>query len=51
MQCPAVVAVPPELSGNVDAVPMKWMKCPTSWMQYVVMEEAVPIKVHAVLLL
>ena len=50
MQCPVVVAVLSEKSGNVDAVPMQWMKSPTSWMQYIVMEEAVPMKLDAVLL-
>ena len=29
----AVVAVPPELSFNVYAVPMQWMKCSTRWRQ------------------
>ena len=47
---PAVVVVPPEMSSNVDAVPVQWMKCNTKWMQYVVMEDAVPMKVDAVLL-
>ncbi len=47
---PAVVAVPPSVSLNVDAVPMQWMQCPTRWMQYVVMEDAVPTKVDAVIL-
>ncbi len=35
---------------NVDAVPIQWMQCPTRWMQYVVMEDAVPMKVDAVIL-
>ena len=46
----AVGAMPPEMSGNVDALPMQWMKCPTRWMQYVLTEDAVPIMVDAVLL-
>ena len=45
---PAVVAVPPTFSLNVDAVPMQCMQCPTRWMQYVVTEDAVPTKVDAV---
>ena len=35
---------------NVDAVPRQWMQCHTSWMQYVVSEDAVPMKVDAVIL-
>ena len=45
---PAVLAVPPTLSSNVDAVVMQWMQYPTRWMQYVVMEDAGPMKVDAV---
>ena len=47
---PAVVAVPTALSWNVDAVVMQWMQCPTRWMQYVVMEDAVHMNVDAVIL-
>ena len=42
-----MVAVPPTISLNVDAVPMQ---CPTRWIQYVVMEDAGPMKVDAVML-
>ena len=45
----AVVAVPPTLSGNVNAVVMQWMQCPTRCMQYVVTEDAVRMKVDAVI--
>ena len=43
-----MIAVTPALSGNVDAVPSQWMQCPTRWMQYVMMDEAVLMKVDAV---
>ena len=43
-------AVSPALSLNVDAVPMQWLQCHRRWMQYVVMEVAVPTKVDAVIL-
>ena len=43
----AVVAVPPEMSINMDAVPRQWMHCPTRWMQYVVTKDTVPMKVVA----
>ena len=42
-----MLAVPTALPENVDAVPRHWMQCPTSCMQYVVTEDAVPMKVHA----
>uniref|UniRef100_A0A914R6D7 Phlebovirus glycoprotein G2 fusion domain-containing protein n=1 Tax=Parascaris equorum TaxID=6256 RepID=A0A914R6D7_PAREQ len=47
---PAMVAVPPATSGKADAMPMQWMQCPTRWMQYVVTEDAVPMKLDAVIL-
>ena len=46
----AVVAVPPAMSGNMDAGPMQWMRCPTLRLQYVVTEDAVPMKVDAEIL-
>ena len=46
----AVVAVPPAMSGNLDAVPVQWIQCPNRWMQYVVMEDAVPRMLDAVIL-
>ena len=45
-----MLAVSPALSGNVDAVVMQWMHCPTRRMQYVVMDDAVPMNVDAVIL-
>src|SRR3712207_8368176 len=36
------------LSENVDAVPKHCMQCPTRCMQYVVTEDAVPMRVDAV---
>ena len=36
------------VSLNVDAVNVQWMQCPTRWMQYVVMDHAVPTNVVAV---
>ena len=44
-----MVAVPPEVYLNVDAVLMKWMHCPTRRMQSVVTEDAVPMNVDAVI--
>ena len=38
------------MSLILDAVPMQWMQCPTCQMQYVVMEDVVPMKVDAVIL-
>ena len=46
----AVVAVPPALSRNVNAVPRQWMQCSTRWMQYVVMEDVGPMEVDTVML-
>ena len=46
----AVVAMPPVLSWNVVSLLMKCMQCPTRWLQYVVMEDPVHMKVDAVLL-
>ena len=45
-----MLAVTTALSGNVDAVVMNWMHCPTRWMQSVVTEDAEPMKVYAVML-
>ena len=39
----------PQLSLNMDAVPMQWMHCPTMCMQDVVTWDAVPMKVDAVI--
>ena len=44
----AVVAEPTEVSLNVHAVPMQWLQCHRRWIQYVVMDDAVPTKVDAV---
>ena len=41
--------MPSALSLNVDAVPRQWMQCPSRGMQYVVTEDAVPMKVDAVI--
>ena len=43
--------VPCAMSLNSDAVPMQWMQCHTRFMQYVVTEHAVNMKVDAVILL
>ena len=43
-----MVAVPPAMSGIVDAVSMQCMQCTYRFMQYVVTEDAVPMKVNAV---
>ena len=40
-----MVAVPPALSLNVDAVPMQWLQCERSLMLYVVTEDAMLTKV------
>ena len=45
-----MVAEPTAVSLNVDAVPVQCMMCLTSWMQYVVMDDAAPMKVVAVIL-
>ena len=47
---PAVLAVPPALSGNVDAVVMQWRQFLTRWSQYVLLEDAVPMKVDGVIM-
>ena len=47
---PAVFAVPRALSLNLDAVHMQCMQCATRWMQSVMAEDAVPMKVDAVYL-
>ena len=39
---PAVVAVPPALYQNLDAVLMQWIQCATRWLSYVVREDALP---------
>ena len=44
----AVVAVLHSVSLNVDAVLKQWMQCPTRWMQYVMTDDAVLMKVNAV---
>ena len=44
-----MVAVPTALSENVDAVPRHRMLCPTRCMLYVVMEDAVPMRVDEVI--
>ena len=41
-------ALHPAWSQNVAAVRMQWMLCPTRWMQYVMMDDAMPMKVDAV---
>ena len=43
-----MVAVTPALCRNVDAMARQCMQCPTRWMEYVLMEDAVPMKVDAV---
>ena len=43
-----MVAVLLTIIRNVDAVPMQCIQCPTRWMRYAVMEDAVPTKVDAV---
>ena len=45
-----MVAVPPAVYLNVDAVVMYWMQCPSMWMPYVVMEDPVIMKEDAVIL-
>ena len=42
---PEVVAVPPALSLKVDTVPMQLLQCQRSQMLYVVMEDAMLLKV------
>ena len=45
-----MVAVPTALSENLDAVPRHGMQSLTRSMQYVVTEDAVPLKVDAMIL-
>ena len=45
-----MLAVPPALSGNVEAVVMQWMQCPRRWMKSILMEDSGPKKVDAVML-
>ena len=45
---PAVVAAPPTVSLNEDAVSMQCMQCPTRWMRYAVTEDTVSTNVDAV---
>ena len=45
---PGVVAVHTAFAENMDAVPSHWMQCPTRRMQYVLLEDAVPMKGDAV---
>ena len=40
----------PAVYLSLDAVPMQWMQCPTRGVQYVVTDDAVPMKVGAELL-
>lgn len=47
---PAVVTEPTAVSLNMDAVSTQCMQCPTMSFQYVVMEDALPMKLDAVLL-
>ena len=44
----AVVAEPTPVSPNVDAVPMLRLQCDPRWMQHVMTDDAVPMKVDAV---
>ena len=43
-----MVALPPALSGNVDAVLRQWMQCPTRWMQNLMADDVVIIKMDVV---
>ena len=43
-----MIEVHPTGSLNENAMPLQWIQCPTRWMQYVVMEDAVPTKMDAV---
>ena len=45
-----MVAVPPAVYLNVDAVLMQWMQCPSRWMPYDVLEDSVIMKEDAVIL-
>ena len=44
-----MVEVPAALSVNVDTVPVQWMQCLTTWMQYVMTDDAVSMKGDAVI--
>ena len=46
----AMLARPMQFPCVWIAVPREWMLCPTRWMQYVVREDAVPMKVDALIL-
>ena len=46
---PAVVAVPTSVSLKVSAVPTQWMQCTLRFMPYVVMGDAVSMRVEAVI--
>ena len=50
MQCPCMVCSDPTLSLNFAEVPMHWMLSPKRWMQHIFTEDAVPMKVDAVIL-
>ena len=45
-----MVAVPPAVYLNEEAVLMQWMQCPSRWMPYVMKEDAVIKKEDAVIL-
>ena len=45
---PAVDAVPPTGSLNENVVPLQWIECPIRWMEYVMWDDSLPMKVHAV---
>ena len=47
---PVVVAVPPAGSLNENALPLQWIQCPTKWMQYEMMDGALPMRDDAVIL-
>ena len=44
-----MVAVPPDVYLNVDAVLMHWMQLPSRWIPYDVMEDSVIINEDAVI--
>ena len=45
-----MVAVPPVVYLNVDAVLMQWMQCSSRWMPYDVLEDSVIMQEDAVIL-
>ena len=47
---PAVVAVPPTVCLNVDAVLMQRTLCPSRWIKYDVKQDSVSMKDNAVIL-